>query len=64
MLNKNKKLQASLDSYLKKINDPNYEQKVPEQVRTMYSEKVEELNSQILSISNIICEINECLKNA
>ncbi|SOV19650.1 valine--tRNA ligase, putative [Plasmodium gaboni] len=64
MLNKNKKLQASLDSYLKKMNDPNYEQKVPEQVRSMYSEKVEELNSQILSISNIICEINECLKNA
>ncbi|KAI4836668.1 valine--tRNA ligase [Plasmodium brasilianum] len=63
MVNKNKKLQNSLDSYLKKINDPNYEQKVPEQVRNLYMEKVEQLNSQILDISNIIIEINECLKN-
>ncbi|GAW82466.1 valine--tRNA ligase [Plasmodium gonderi] len=64
MLNKNKKLQGSLDSYLKKINDPNYEQKVPEQVRSLYSEKIEQLNAQILAVSNIIAEINECLQNS
>ncbi|KEG04682.1 valyl-tRNA synthetase [Plasmodium vinckei vinckei] len=64
MINKNKKLQNSLDSYLKKIKDPNYEQKVPEEVRNMYTEKVDQLNSQIASVSNIIEEINECLKNA
>ncbi|CAA9989526.1 valine--tRNA ligase, putative [Plasmodium knowlesi strain H] len=64
MQNKNKKLQSSLDSYLKKTNDPNYEEKVPEQVRNLYAEKIEELNAQILAVSNIISEINECLKNA
>ncbi|CRG94816.1 valine--tRNA ligase, putative [Plasmodium gallinaceum] len=63
MINKKKKLQLSLDSYLKKVNDPNYEKKVPEQVRSMYSEKIDQLNSQILFISNIINEINECLRN-
>ncbi|VWU48658.1 valine--tRNA ligase, putative [Hepatocystis sp. ex Piliocolobus tephrosceles] len=63
MSNKNKKLQNSLNSYLKKINDPNYKQKVPEQVRNLYTEKVDELNAQILAVTNIITEINECLKN-
>ncbi|CRH01305.1 valine--tRNA ligase, putative [Plasmodium relictum] len=62
MTNKKKKIQSSLDSYLKKVNDPNYEKKVPEQVRNIYAEKIEQLNSEILSVSNIINEISECLK--
>lgn len=62
MKNKQKKLQASLDSYNKKINDPNYETKVPEEVRTMYAEKVQQLESQIMDVQNIMKEIEECLK--
>ncbi|SBT42327.1 valine--tRNA ligase, putative [Plasmodium ovale wallikeri] len=63
MLNKNKKLQNSLDSYFKKVKDPNYEKKVPEQVRTLYAEKIEQLTAQISAVSSIISEIEECLKN-
>lgn len=62
MKNKQTKMQASLDSYNKKINDPNYEKKVPEQVRNMYKEKVQQLMSQISGTQHIIKEIEECLK--
>lgn len=63
MQNKQKKLQNSLESYMKKVNDPNYEKKVPQEVRDLYVEKMDQLKSQIADVSKIILEIEDCLKN-